>query len=154
MSNAIDLTPETIETITRLIAEKADGIEYDINIPREAHETVTKGAPLMWAKVLEFEYQYVDSAQEVGVPEEVFHETDLDIDTLIDANDAYQIDQFFLPSGEGKPLSLQDFQVALFRAITDDLNSAWMDAIRKVVKEVHGEDPLGGGDGLTFPAHK
>lgn len=154
MSNTIDLTPETIKTITRLIAEKADGIEYDINIPREAHEAVAKGAPLMWAKVLEFEYQYVDSAQEEGVPEEVFHEADLGIDTLIDANDAYQIDQFFLPSGEGKPLSLQDFWIALSRAVTDDLSSAWMDVIRKAVKEVYGEDPLGGGDGLTFPTRK
>lgn len=151
MSNAINLTPASIAEITRRITAKADEIEYEIYVPSEVGKAVAKGAPLMWAKILEFEYQYIDSVVDDGVLDEVLYEADFDIDSLVDANESYQIQQFFLPNGEGMPLSLEDFQVALSRAITDDLQSAWLDVIRRVIEGVHGEDPLGVGEGLTFP---
>lgn len=151
MSNTINLTPESIETITSRITAKSESIEYSIHIPHDQREAVSKGAPRMWANVLEFEFQYIDSAQDAGVADEVFEEAGLDVDSLIEANETYQIEQFFLPSGEGKPLSLEDFQVGLSRAVTDDLVSAWQALIREVIEEVHGEDPLGGNEGLVFP---
>ena len=151
MPNTINLTPESIETITSRITARSESIEYSIHIPRDQREAVSKGASLMWAKVVEYEYRYIDSAQDKGVAEEVFDEADIDIDSLIDANESYSVEQFFLPSGEGKPLSLEDFQVGLSRAVTDDLVSAWQALIREVIEEVHGEDPLGGNEGLVFP---
>lgn len=152
MSNTINLTPGTITAITDLINEKADEIGYDINVPRDAKDALNKGAALAWTKVLEFEMQYVDDLQDDHIVTTILDEVEVNVDSLIAANDAYQIEQFFLPNGEGKPLSLQDFQVGLYRAVMDDLKSAWMDVIRRAVEEVHGEDPLGGNDGLTFPA--
>lgn len=151
MSKTINLTPESIEKITRFVAKKAPGIGYEITIPKDAKEAIEKGVNLVWKKIVEEEMQYIDGVYDMEIVDEVLDEVEVDIDDLIEANESLKVEQFFLPGGEGKPVSLEEFRVALLRAVTDDLKSAWMDVIRKAVEEVHGEDPLGGGDGLAFP---
>lgn len=151
MSNAITLTREDIQTITRRVTEQSDSITYGVKVPEDEQERISKGAPLIWVQVQNLEYQYIDSAEDDGVVDEVFYEAGLDIDSLIDANEALKVDHYHFPKDEGEPLSLEDFRVGLSRAVLSDLSSAWVALIRSVIEEVCGEDPLGGGDGLTFP---
>lgn len=151
MSEAINLTPETIETITHRVTERAGEIKYNVTIPADEREAVVKGAPLVWSKIVESEYQYIDSARDEGVTDEVLLEAEVDIEALMDANEDYEVEWHHLPNHDASRISHGGFLVGLSRAITDDLASAWEDVIREVIEEVCGLDPLGGGDGLTFP---
>lgn len=151
MSNDITLTAESIEEITHRITEQSAEIEYNISISGDDRESAAKGAPLFWKKVLEDEYEYIDSAQDPEVMEDICEEAGLDIDSLLEANETLKVEHFWFPDGEGKPVSLEDFRVALVRAVISDLASAWMATVREVIEEVCGLDPLGGNDGLTFP---
>lgn len=151
MSNDITLTAESIEKIARRVAEKSVEIDYEVRIPSDEREGVQKGASLFWEHVLEHEYQYIDSAQDPEVMEDICEEAGLDIDSLLEANETLKVEHFWFPDGEGKPVSLEGFRVALVRAVISDLASAWMATVREVIEEVCGLDPLGGNDGLTFP---
>lgn len=150
MTSTINFTPESIQEITHRITAKAGEIEYAITIPQDATADVAKGAPQVWAKVLECEYAYIDSARDDT--EDIAEEVGLDLDGFMDANESLKVEHFWFPDGEFQPVSLEEFRVALHRAVVSDLASAWEALVRDVIEEVCGVDPLGGGDGLFFPA--
>lgn len=150
--STVRLTPESIEEITRRIAKKAPEIEYEVTIPDDRRDNAAKGASLLWARILECEYEYIDSAQDSDDILDVVEAAGLDIDSLMDDNEALEVDSSHFPNYDNYRVSMDDFRVALFRAIESDLSSAWMNLIREEVKGVHGEDPLEGGGGLRFPA--
>lgn len=147
----IILTPVSIEEIAHLVAEKATDITYEVHFPEDDRKFAAKGASLYWAKVVENEDQYIDETRDSDAMEDLIEEAGLNLEDLADNNSSLRIDLSNLPNGDLGTASMDDFKIALQRAIISDLGSAWSDAVREAIVTVCGIDPQGGGDGLTFP---
>lgn len=147
----ITLTPASIEEIARLVTEKAPDITYEVHFPQDDREFAAKGASLYWAKVVENQDQYIDDTLDSDAMEDLIEEAGLNLEDLADNNGSLRIDLTNLPNGDLGTASLDDFKIALQRAIISDLGSAWSNAVREAIITVCGTDPQGGGDGLTFP---
>lgn len=142
---SIILTSDAIAQVAEAITNEASNISYNVDVDTDE---MARCVILAWERIVEMEFEHIDSIQEDDEIKEILRKSDIDLQDIIENNDDFGVESYWFE--QKTSMSLNEFKQCIEWAILSDLGSAWVNLIRETIQGIFGEDPLGNNEGVKF----